>query len=166
MLAPNDTITMDLNQESQEKPWSIVNDGVMGGLSRGQIDYKAESLRFHGRLSLENNGGFSWMKSPILNLNLNGYTNVRLRIKGDGRPYDFTLEDSAYSRLYFKQTFETKAGEWTTVELPLVDFQQKYFGRLTGRSFEPDTTIQQIGFLLNDKQPGAFEVEIDFIEFF
>ncbi len=166
MLTTNDTIKIELHKNSIQEPWRIVNDGVMGGLSRGNVTYEAKHLRFHGTLSLENNGGFSWMKSPRMNINLQGFTGVRLHVKGDGRPYDFTLEDSPYSRLYFKQSFETKAGEWITVELPLDQFEQKYFGRLTGRTFDPNTDVQQMGFLLNDKQPGAFELLVDYVEFF
>jgi hypothetical protein len=48
-------ISLPMNTHS----WSSINDGVMGGVSVGQIVKTAEGLRFEGRLSLENNGGFA-----------------------------------------------------------------------------------------------------------
>ena len=48
--------------ETDEGPdrWTIVNDGVMGGLSRSRILVSDErTVVFEGRLSLENNGGFA-----------------------------------------------------------------------------------------------------------
>jgi len=158
---------IDLGNQSNNQNWSIVNDGVMGGLSRGQIAYDDGFMRFSGKLSLENNGGFSWMKSSSMELDLADYTMVRLKVRGEGRDYDFTLEtETGYSALYFKHTFETQKKEWTIIELPLADFQQKYFGRMTGRSLDKKNLIRRIGFLMNDKNSGAFQIEVDFIEFF
>lgn len=163
----SDVYKIDLGDQSEDQNWSIVNDGVMGGLSKGQIAYEKDFLRFSGKLSLENNGGFSWMKSGRTNLDLSEYTGVRLKVRGEGREYDLTLESqTGYSALYFKHSFETTKGEWTTIELPLNEFQQKYFGRLTGKSFDPQEIIRRIGFLMNDKNTGAFQIEVDYIEFF
>ena len=40
--------------------WQIVDDGVMGGLSKGKFDISGkQTLKFSGNLSLKNNGGFS-----------------------------------------------------------------------------------------------------------
>ena len=46
--------------------WSTVLDGVMGGLSTGRVSQpEAGILRFTGELSLENNGGFSQMRTAV-----------------------------------------------------------------------------------------------------
>ena len=40
--------------------WSIVNDDVMGGISKSKLSMSDENnLMFTGYLSLENNGGFA-----------------------------------------------------------------------------------------------------------
>ncbi len=167
LLFLSDTLKINLGSKSNSSNWSIVNDGVMGGLSRGQLAFEDQHIRFSGKLSLENNGGFSWMKSSRMNLDLSKFKNVRLKVKGEGRDYDFTLEtQSGYSALYFKHTFQTRKAEWTIIELPLFDFQQKYFGRNTGESYDNKLDVQRLGFLMNDKNSGAFQIDIAYIEFF
>lgn len=46
-----------------EPRWVAVNDGVMGGRSTGGPEVAAGQLRFTGVLSLENNGGFSSVRT-------------------------------------------------------------------------------------------------------
>ena len=38
--------------------WQVINDGVMGGLPKGTINFTDTSLVFQGSVSLENFGGF------------------------------------------------------------------------------------------------------------
>ena len=46
--------------------WSTVLDGVMGGRSTGRVSQPEPGmLRFSGELSLENNGGFSQMRTAV-----------------------------------------------------------------------------------------------------
>lgn len=52
-------LIMTVKLDMQIAPWRSVNDGVMGGLSAGGMEQSDEGLKFVGRLSLENNGGFS-----------------------------------------------------------------------------------------------------------
>jgi monofunctional biosynthetic peptidoglycan transglycosylase len=69
--------------------WSIVNDGVMGGVSSSRVEPADEGLRFEGELRLEFNGGFASMRraaqwpadSP----------GVRVRARGDGNAYRLVL---------------------------------------------------------------------------
>ena len=49
--------------------WFIVNDGVMGGLSQGGPSLSGSgTLLFSGEISLENNGGFSSIRTRPANL--------------------------------------------------------------------------------------------------
>ena len=51
--------------------WKVVNDGVMGGVSKGGMSDMGNVMLFEGYLSLENNGGFSSVQvkpDPILDL--------------------------------------------------------------------------------------------------
>ena len=75
-------------EESGKLDWRIVDDGVMGGLSKGERDISKDGiLRFFGTLSLENNGGFSSLRTGDVKLDLSGAEGVILRVKGDGRTY-------------------------------------------------------------------------------
>jgi len=53
-------VLFDFTKESNIQNWSVVNDGVMGGLSKGNfsVNDKGDGF-FTGHVSLENNGGFS-----------------------------------------------------------------------------------------------------------
>ena len=52
--------------EADRLEWRIVNDGVMGGLSKGNISFTdGGTMVFKGNLSLENNGGFSSVRTGV-----------------------------------------------------------------------------------------------------
>ena len=122
-------------QPSDAAQWQIVNDGVMGGRSSSQasivsVDAGGESkgetnvMRFAGNLSLENNGGFASVQSrPNGSLGLDPAETILLRVKGDGRRYTFNLytpdRRTAFS---YQLEFDTKAGHWTEVKLPVDKF--------------------------------------------
>ena len=56
-------------------------------------------------------------------------------------------------------------GEWTEVAVPLEDFIPTSFGnRVQGmRPVEPDQ-INSLGFMLSDKKPGPFRLEVDWLK--
>ncbi|MHC4830738.1 MAG: CIA30 family protein, partial [Planctomycetota bacterium] len=63
--------------------WQTVNDGVMGGRSRGGPQVTDQgTLLFAGEISLENNGGFSSVRTRPKSLALKGYDGLSLRLKG------------------------------------------------------------------------------------
>ncbi len=67
--------------------WPATNDGVMGGISQGQSEITSEgTLRFFGCVSLENNGGFSSIRSREEAKDLSAYNGILIRVRGDGKP--------------------------------------------------------------------------------
>ena len=75
-------------EESAKLDWRVVDDGVMGGLSQGKREIGDDGiLRFFGTLSLENNGGFSSLRTGNVRMDLGGADGIVLRVKGDGRTY-------------------------------------------------------------------------------
>jgi len=77
--------------------WQAVNDGVMGGRSSGGPDFCKDGLRFSGKLSLENNGGFSSIRKQE-RLELSRFDGIRLKVRGDGREYQLRLNTDARFR--------------------------------------------------------------------
>ena len=147
--------------------WTIVNDGVMGGLSQGKLDFTgAGTMKFSGNLSLENNGGFSSLRSQDVELDLSDDLGLLMLVKGDGRTYQARLStDEKYrgSEMSFSAEFKTTKGKWQQVKIPFSDFKGGWRGReLPDRVFDP-AKIQRVGILLGDKKPGPFELEIDWI---
>jgi monofunctional biosynthetic peptidoglycan transglycosylase len=146
-------------------PWQAVNDGVMGGVSAGRMVASEQGLRFEGVLSLENNGGFASVRRAV-ETDLSGAVGVRLRLRGDGRTYQFRLRlDDRWDGTAWRAQFPTR-GEWQTVELAFAEFVPVFRGRRV-----PDAgpvvpaNIRQIGFMLADKTAGPCALEIGSIEF-
>jgi monofunctional biosynthetic peptidoglycan transglycosylase len=156
----------DFSATADEPAWISVNDGVMGGVSRGGAKLIDGSLHFRGVLSLENNGGFSSIRSGGPTRDLSAAKVIVLRVKGDGRTYRLQLATNAEfrrSRISYQAEFPTKAGEWTEVAVPLAALVPQFRGqKLSGPPLDR-TRIEEIGLSLADGNPGAFALEIDWI---
>lgn len=151
--------------ESDGEDWRIIDDGVMGGRSQGNWRVESAVGVFAGALSLENNGGFSSVRSQALRTPCGGATAFKLRVKGDGRRYQFRVRTTdAFDGPSYRLEFDTKAGEWTEIELPLADFVPSFRGReLTGQPPLTGDAVVTVGFLLADKRAGEFRLEVDWI---
>ncbi len=144
--------------------WSTVLDGVMGGLSTGKVSQpEAGILRWTGELSLENNGGFSQVRTAVPEGSCSGAEGFVLEVKGDGRTYTFDVRVSNVRMMAgaFQQKFETKAGEWTQVRLPLDGFRLFSFGReVRSAPALVAGKIESVGITLADKKAGEFALEM------
>lgn len=144
--------------------WSTVLDGVMGGLSTGKVSQpEAGILRWTGELSLENNGGFSQVRTAVKEGACEGAEGFVLEVKGDGRTYTFDVRVSNVRMMAgaFQQKFETKAGEWTQVRLPLDGFRLFSFGReVRSAPALVAGKIESVGITLADKKAGEFALEM------
>ncbi len=147
--------------------WQIVDDRVMGGRSRGRYVFSPEgTLVFKGNLSLENNGGFSSVRSGSVDLDLSDSAGLSLRVRGDGRTYQLRLNTTARFRSWdvsFQAYFATVKDQWIDVFIPFDRFTAGFRGwSLPDVAFDP-SAIKRIGLLLGDKKPGAFRLEVDSI---
>merc|ERR1719246_30854 len=117
-----------------------MDDGVMGGLSKGEIDMSESSeLNFHGDLSLENNGGFSKLQSETNEVDLSDFEGITIRVKGDGRTYKLALQCEGQTvqwwfwrnPISFESDFDTVTDEWIEVNVPYTAFIGTHMGRQT-----------------------------------
>jgi NADH dehydrogenase [ubiquinone] 1 alpha subcomplex assembly factor 1 len=155
------------DEESTLLGWRIVNDGVMGGLSQGRYELGKDGiLRFSGTLSLENNGGFSSLRTGDVKMDLSGADGVILRVKGDGRIYQIRFSTDADYRgqeMSFQAAFPTTPGEWIEVKVPFSRFSGTWRGvELPEKVFDP-AKIRRLGLQLSDKKAGPFELQVDWI---
>lgn len=158
----------NFDEPSKEPEWFAQNDGVMGGVSTGWAETKAGHLHFSGKLSLENNGGFAQIYSQAEQADFSRYTGLRLRVKGDGRDYQFRIAtDARYrgSQIAYRATFPTKADQWTEVTIPFSTFVPSYRGYILPGPVLELTSIRQIALLLADGNPGSFSLLVDWIRF-
>lgn len=153
----------NFSNQSNLKEWRIVNDGVMGGISRSSLTItETGEGKFSGHVSLENYGGFA---SVQLDTNLKlaeQKTFVVLRVKGDGKNYEFRLKGLSSQAESYVHQFKT-SGEWETIKLEIAAFFPQFRGRkLSSPNFNFES-IAQVSFLIANKQEEDFELLIDWI---
>jgi uncharacterized surface protein with fasciclin (FAS1) repeats len=157
----------NLEFDNGTKGWQTVLDGVMGGLSTGRIAAgEGGTLRFTGELSLENNGGFSQIRTAVPEGAFTGATGLTLRVKGDGRTYQCDIRSSRLRLMAggYQRTFKTTAGEWIEVEIPFSECVANSFGqRIRNAPALDPASIESVGITLADKKEGPFAIEVDWI---
>ncbi|HAK97410.1 MAG TPA: hypothetical protein DCM87_21090 [Planctomycetes bacterium] len=157
----------DFDTPASSGAWTPLNDGVMGGLSRSNARITgATTLAFTGEVSLENNGGFASIQSRVQAIDLRETSGLAARVRGDGKTYWMTLRTNVpIPAGWYQARIETAAGKWIEVRLPFDQFRATSFGRtLPGAPPLPRNAIESIGFLISDKQKGAFALEVDWIK--
>ena len=150
--------------ESDEplKSWTSVNDGVMGGISKGGFKRSEQgTLLFTGDLSLENNGGFASIRMKPSALGLSGMSALVVKARGDGRTYwvDLRVTNQMNASSY-RAYLPTTAGEWQETRIPFADFKLQAFGRELPVKPLSVAAVTSVGFTLADKKAGPFALEI------
>jgi NADH dehydrogenase [ubiquinone] 1 alpha subcomplex assembly factor 1 len=159
-------VLRDFETPTEALPWPAKNDGVMGGISTGKAEMSDGVLHFTGKISLKNNGGFAQIYSLTQATDFSSYSAVRLRVKGDGRSYQFRLAtDARYrgSRMAYRAGFSTQADEWIEVSIPFSSFVPSHHGNLLSGPSLDLTTVREITFLLGDGKPGPFALQVKWI---
>ena len=156
---------------SFEKPnsaqnWTSVNDGVMGGISRGGFTRTEQNtLLFSGELSLENNGGFASIRTKPRTLDLAGAKGIVVKHRGDGRTYWFELRTARqFGASSYRAYLKTEKNKFKESLIPLSDFKLQAFGRQLSSGTINPSEIQSFGITLADKKEGSFELEIEYIK--
>ena len=153
--------------EPESVRWTIVNDGVMGGLSSSDLELTEEGTGlFSGFVSLDNNGGFASTHATFQSMDLSPYKGVTLKVRGDGRRYQLRFRlDGAFDGVAYMAEFGTTPGEWMEIDLPFEEFQPTFRGRVPRGAGPLDPArIRQMGFLIGDKTEGAFKLEIAWVK--
>ena len=156
----------DFADQEVRLQWGVTNDDVMGGVSTSKISVSKENvLIFSGEVSLENNGGFASLRSPIDDYDFSDYEGFLLKIKGDGKTYNLSFRQTKYfTGFNYTHKFQTEKDNWQVVKLPFSEFKLKYYGSEVSNSELPDkSAIKQISILISDKQQGPFRIEIEWI---
>ncbi|MEQ1637484.1 MAG: CIA30 family protein [Methylococcales bacterium] len=147
--------------------WLVINDYVMGGISQSRIERSLDATGlFRGSISLEYNGGFASIRRRVDNAEFIGAVGMMLRVKGDGRTYQFRVKtDELYDGVAYRACFATDIQQWQIITLPFDSFSASFRGRAVPEApaLRPEH-IRQLGFMLADKKAGIFCLEIDWIK--
>ncbi len=160
----NSLLLFDFSESPDWSSWEVENDVVMGGNSSSKLTRSPEgNAVFTGSVSLENNGGFASVQNHFKPKDISEYDKAVLRVKGDGKEYQFRVKADLDERASYVHSFKT-TGEWQTVEIPLNKMEPTYRGKKMDKpNFNADQ-IQEIRFFIGNGKAEDFKLEIDKIE--
>ena len=164
LLMMNSLLIFDFGSSTDWSVWEIENDVVMGGKSKSKIS-RSESGHaiFTGEVSLDNNGGFASMQYHFNPKDIGGYEKAIIRVKGDGKEYQFRIKANLNERASFIKTFKT-SGEWQTIEIPLNKMEPTFRGNKLNQPNLNAKQIQEVRFMIGNGKAESFRLEIDKIE--
>lgn len=153
----------DINDSGR---WMVVNDGVMGGVSRSTVNLHNDGyLIFAGNVSTDYGGGFASIRTDYKNWGIGKHEGLILRVKGDGKTYQFRCRlGNNMNQIAYRHYFQTNNDEWQEIILPFKEFLPTYRGRVLNNFAVLDPNqIKHLGVMISDKQVGDFKLEIDWI---
>jgi hypothetical protein len=158
------TTLFDFHKKVDISPWKIINDTVMGGISKSAFSLNSQGNGvFKGFVSLENNGGFSMVKYSFPEKELQAFTKIKILLKGDSKNYQVRIKaDAAIASSYVKGI--TTSGAWQVRELLLHDFTPAFRGKQLALPNFNKTKISEIAFLIGNKKAEHFELQLSNIE--
>jgi hypothetical protein len=147
--------------------WQLVTDGVMGGLSQGQLsldNYKGRNcLRMRGNVTTENNGGFVQIALSLSDqgdFDASAYTGVEIEVAGNNELYNihFRTAELWFPWQSYRSSF-TAGSDWQTYRIPFSELEKyKTFQKFSrdeirriglvaiGREFQADLCLADIRF--------------------
>lgn len=153
-------VLFNFNSNSDLSSWQVVDDVVMGGRSTGDFYLSEEGYGvFTGKVSLENNGGFSSVRYRFKTIEVSGYSRLILQLRGDGNRYQVRVKTDASDRHSYIAYFET-TGEWETVEVRLTEMKPTFRGMALNMPRYPADTVEEIAFLVGNNKAQRFRLEI------
>ena len=143
--------------------WRIVDDVVMGGKSNGTFKLNVNGYgEFSGKISLENNGGFSSVRYSMKTLNVSKASKITIKLKGDGKTYQFRVKANANDRHSYAKSFTTSS-EWQTINIDLNNMYPTFRGKTLEIPNFDKTSIEELAFLIGNKKEEHFKLLIESI---
>lgn len=169
----------DFTKADESQKWRIINDGVMGGNSKGFINSKNNYGVLTGYISLDNNGGFSSAVRPIrpINQQLTTFVIDVETHKSETNNTDTHETQKVYQlraimnidgyRLAYKHDFVLTSTHRKQIHLPLDAFEASFRGRIINKApMLKSQEIIEIGLLIKSKIAGEFALRIYSIKLF
>ena len=156
-------IIYHFDNEVNLKEWVIVNDDVMGGVSKSNLNINKDGNGvFGGKISTAYNGGFASVRYNCKRIYIKENKSIRLKIKGDEKEYQLRIKANTDDYYSYLLPFKT-SGKWEEIIIPLKEMYASFRGRrLDIKNFNNDY-IEQITFLVGNKKNESFNLIIDSI---
>ena len=164
VLLMKSQLIFDFNHNANITDWKIVDDVVMGGRSNGQfkIDSDGNGI-FSGDVSVENNGGFSSVRYQFEKINTTKESKVIIRLKGDGKEYQFRIKNNRNTYYSYITNFKT-SGDWENIIINLKDLYPSFRGQTMNIPNFTGNSLEEIVFLIGNKKNESFTLVLDKIE--
>ena len=159
-------LLLDFEDTDKSGRWMVVNDDVMGGVSRSNVKLHSDGyLLFDGEVSTNYGGGFASVRTDYKNWEIEKYEGFILRVKGDGKTFQFRCRlGNNINQIAYRHYFQADNEDWQEIILPFKEFLPTYRGRVLSNIPKLDPKeIKQFGFMISDKQVGKFHLKIDWI---
>ena len=145
-------VLFNFSKECNIQNWSVVNNEVIGGLSKGNfsVNDKGDGF-FTGNVSLENNGGFSSVRCNFESKLVRSFKKITLRLKGDGKQYQIRVKtwiSDYYSYIAYIKT----NGEWQTLEVLFSEMIPSFRGNKLDLPNYPGEYMEQFAILIGNKK--------------
>lgn len=155
----------DFGDPAEAARWYVVNDGVMGGRSRGGLERQGSALLFAGDINTDG-GGFSSIRRDFDAGLLTGTRSIQVLMKSDGRDYQLTLRSDATWRgrpIAFRAplTFDARGPDgWRKATVSYDMLEPSLFGRrVPAPDFDP-AMADSIGLIIADGKDGPFKAVV------
>jgi len=148
---------MDFSNPNTLRDSWIVNDGVMGGVSKSSLRQDVDGMFFEGVVSLENNGGFASMRSSVRFPQ--GTQLIELIAKGDGKRYKLVLRTELAPRVTYVADF-IALPTWQTYRFNLSQFKSTFRGRDVNAPTLSFSDVIDFGILISNNQAGSFAIQL------
>lgn len=160
----SDNIIFDFSENSSIHNWKIVNDGVMGGVSKASIKLNAAGhAEFKGTVSTANNGGFASVRYRFNKKDISGKKTIKIYLRGDSKSYQFRVKFKSSDYYSYITTFST-SNNWESIKIDLKDLYPAFRGYKLNQSNFNSSSFEEIAFLIGNKKNEPFKLEIDKIE--
>jgi|TARA_B110000014_G_scaffold260749_1_gene251132 hypothetical protein len=143
-----------------DRNWVYFTDTVMGGVSKGNLEFKEDKdesyYRLTGFVNTDNNGGFIQFATGVSGVPDKKYQGIRIKVRGNNENYELHIRTRLTPAPWQYYSYKFYAtNEWETIELPLESFIKSNFYQ--PKSFKA-TNIRSIGIVAIGKD---FDAEID-----
>lgn len=157
-------LIFDFNHNSNITGWKVTDDVVMGGRSNGKFKMDSDGNGvFFGDVSLDNNGGFSSVRYQFDKINTTKDSKVLIRLKGDGKEYQFRVKSNRNTYYSYVTIFKT-TGDWENVVINLKDLYPSFRGQTLNIPNFAGNSIEEIVFLIGNKKNESFNLVLDRID--
>jgi hypothetical protein len=99
----------------------------------------------------------------VKKVNLSEKSKFVIKVKGDGKTYQFRCKSNLYDRQSYVYEFET-TGEWQEIEIPFAEMYPRFRGYNLDMPNYEGASLAEIAFLIGNKRRETFQLEIDYIK--